>query len=92
MQGTAAGVIKRAQVRVDRYLRTVWNDEIRLILPIHDELIISVPKYLDMHRDEILDDISYIMTDIKEITVPLDVSWKRSITSWDVAKEYKRAA
>lgn len=93
VQGTAAGVIKRAQVRVDRYLKTVWDDEIRLVLPIHDELIISVPLYLDIYREDILNDISYIMTQtMTEIEVPLDVSWKRTTTSWDVAKEFKLAA
>jgi DNA polymerase-1 len=92
VQGTAAGVIKRAQVRIDRYLKTVWDDEIRLVLPIHDEVIISVPDYLDIYREGILNDISYIMTHIDEIEVPLGVSWKRTITSWDAAKDFKLAA
>jgi len=92
VQGTAAGILKRAQVRVDKYLKTVWNDEIRLVLPIHDELIISVPEYLDIYREDILNDTSYIMTHINEIEVPLDVSWKRTVTSWDAAEEYKLAA
>jgi len=87
IQGTAGGILKRAQVRVDKYLREEWDDRIRLILPIHDELLISYPRDLLSKTDIILPEIARIMTDMEEIKVPLEVEWKMTISTWDKAKE-----
>ena len=43
IQGTAADIIKMAMVRVDRALRE-GNYRARLVLQIHDELIVDTPK------------------------------------------------
>ena len=85
IQGTAAGILKRAQVRVDKYLKEKWGDQIRLVLPIHDELVISYPRDLLVEKNKILNDISEIMTSIDEIKVPLEVEWKITTTTWDKA-------
>lgn len=87
IQGTAAGIIKRAQVNVDEYLKVKWNDEIKLVIPVHDELIISFPRNLLRNLKPILREISEYMTDIPEITVPLEVEWKMSTTTWAKAEE-----
>ena len=87
IQGTAGGVLKRAQTRVDTYLKNNWLDKIKLVLPIHDELIISFPKSLLKLKDRIIKDISKIMCDMPEIQIKLDVEWKETYTNWDEAKE-----
>lgn len=91
IQGTAAGILKRAQVNVDRYLKKEWNDEVRMLLPIHDEIIISVPRSLLSERDKILSNVSSIMTTMPEISVPLEVEWKKTTSSWARAKGYEIA-
>lgn len=88
IQGTAAGILKRAQVRVDKYLREVWNDRIRIVIPIHDEIIYSFPRALFPQRAEILKEISRLMTTHAEIKVPLDTEWKMTTYTWDRAKEF----
>lgn len=91
IQGTAAGVLKRAQVNVDRYLQKEWDDKVRMLLPIHDEIIISVPRTLLSEKDEILRNVSRIMVDMPEINVPLAVEWKKTTSSWARAKGYEVA-
>lgn len=93
IQGTAAGILKRAQVKIHEYLSTVWaGSGIALVLPIHDELVISYPRAMLRYRDEILGHISWLMTDMPEIKVALEVEWKGTTWSWDKAKEFQVAA
>lgn len=87
IQGTAAGVLKRAQVKVDKYCENVLKDAVRIVIPIHDELILSYPKKLYHKRHKILKDISRIMTKNPEIKIKLDVEWKMTKGTWDEAKE-----
>jgi DNA polymerase I-like protein with 3'-5' exonuclease and polymerase domains len=56
-------------------------------MPIHDEIILSFPRNLLPQRRSILKGISEKMTDMPEITVPLEVEWKKTTTTWDKAKE-----
>ena len=86
IQGTAAGILKRAQVRIGKYLRNKCP-EVRMVLPIHDELIFSYPRNLLQHQKEILGEVSKIMTELAEIRVPLEVEWKMTTTTWDAASE-----
>lgn len=88
IQGTAAGILKRAQVRVDKYLREQWSDRVRIVIPIHDEVIYSFPRALFPQRTEILKEISRLMTTHSEIKVPLDVEWKMTTYLWSDAREY----
>lgn len=91
IQGTAGGILKRAQVRVAQWLDNNYP-EVRLVLPIHDELIFSYPRKLLSHKQEILGNISRIMTTMPEIRVPLDVEWKVTATDWNSAQEFKLVA
>jgi len=86
IQGTAAGILKRAQVALDKYLKEKWNDEIRLVIPIHDELIIDFPRKFLPYRNEILSDMAYHMTYMPEIEVPLEVEWKMTTKTWNDAE------
>ena len=86
IQGDAAGTLKRAQVNIDTYLSKVWNNEIRMILPVHDEIIIEYPrKYLSEHIG-VLHDLNWCMINIPEIEVPLMTEWKIATTNWQDAE------
>lgn len=89
IQGTAAGIIKRAQTRVSRYLEHYWGNEIKIVLPIYDELVFSVPKKYEKYEKSFIKDIDFVMTDIEEIPIQLKTEWKKSYTSWTEAKEIK---
>lgn len=86
IQGTGAGMVKRSQVRIDKYCKEKWNYELRIIIPIHDEVVLKYPRKLLPYKKQILGDIRDIMIDMPEIKVPLDVEFKMSTTTWDKAK------
>jgi DNA polymerase-1 len=92
IQGSAAALFKRAQVRVDKYLREVWNDEIAIWLPVHDELILEIPRKYLSQRDVILREVRNIMLNFKEITVKLNVECRQSTYTWAGAQEFAIAA
>ena len=54
IQGTAAGILKRAQNRVHHYLREATGGEAGLLLPIHDEIVIEYPRKRLKDSPEIL--------------------------------------
>lgn len=89
IQGDAAGTLKRAQVNIADYLKTVWDDEIKQVIPVHDEIIIEYPrKYLPMAR-QVLHDLNWCMINIPEIKVPLMTEWKMSTINWQDTIEFK---
>jgi len=81
-QGTAADILKRAQVGVADYLQQQWGDSAGVILPIHDELVIEFDLKLLPRVREIQRDISKVMTDFPRLRVPLKVDWKISRRDW----------
>lgn len=87
IQGTAAGLLKRAQIRVSQYLKKQWGDKAHLVLPIHDELVIEVERSMLPYESVYLKDISLLMTCFSGVKVKLDVEWKRSSLLWNKAKE-----
>ena len=89
IQGTAAEILKRAQVSIDRFLRKATNDRMRIIMCVHDELIYEMDRELLKEKDAILAEISRRMITMPEIKVPLRVEWKMSTTSWADAKSVK---
>ncbi|MEM7406205.1 MAG: DNA polymerase I [Pseudomonadota bacterium] len=80
MQGSAADIIKRAMLGIDR-----WLDDTRLgikvIMQVHDELVFEVPESL---VDEVGPEIARLMTGAADLSVPLvvDVGTGRN---WDEA-------
>lgn len=91
IQGTAAGIIKRAQVAAEA-LRSKWGDDLRLILSIHDELMHEVDVRVlrdKADRTELLKDINVCMSEIKHITVPLEAEHKMAFDRWGKAVEVK---
>ena len=79
-QGSAADLIKLSMVKI--YKKYKNNDNMRMLLQIHDELIFEVKE--DM-ADEIIVDLKEIMENIYELNVPLKVSIARG-KSWQKLK------
>jgi DNA polymerase-1 len=80
MQGTAADIIKRAMIEVAAWLDRHHPDA-RLIMQVHDELVIEVPEG---HVDEVGADLARIMEGAASLRVPLRVD--RGVgANWDEA-------
>ena len=86
IQGTAAGIIKRGQIQVEKWLQKHWP-EVKLVLTIHDEIIFELPLYLEKFLPEIMHGISETMIHIEGISVPLEVEFKMTKTNWDEAED-----
>ena len=80
MQGTAADIIKRAMIRVDRWLDESGADA-RQIMQVHDELVLEVAENT---ADEITAEVVRIMESAASLKVPLKVDWKLG-SNWDEA-------
>jgi len=87
IQGTAAGILKRALVQLDDFYRIMYQDEVRLVLSIHDEIIISIPRNYLKYKDDILKHTKLIMIEMPEIKVPLAVEAEYTKLSWNNLKE-----
>jgi DNA polymerase-1 len=80
MQGTAADIIKRAMIGVDRWIEA--NDlPIRMIMQVHDELVFEVPED---SVEQVGEKIGQLMSDAAELEVPLIVDIG-SGDNWDEA-------
>ncbi len=88
IQGDEAGVVKRAAVRVDDYLRRETSNEAGLILLIHDELVFEYPRARLADAPGCLRDMRGLMIDFDEFRVPLEVDVKIWTTTWEDAKDY----
>jgi len=73
IQGSAADLIKMAMIRVDREFRKAGM-EARLILQIHDELIVEAPEREAAGSERILKEA---MEGVAKLSVPLTVSVSR---------------
>ena len=84
IQNTAAMILKRAEINLDHYFKTVWSDDIHLTMVIHDETIIEIPKCKLKYLDEIRYTASELMIDMPEIKVGLGVEWSASPALWSI--------
>jgi DNA polymerase-1 len=73
IQGSAADLIKMAMIRVDREFREAGM-EARLILQVHDELIVEAPEREAVGAERILKEA---MEEAAKLSVPLTVSVSR---------------
>lgn len=89
IQGTAADIIKTAQVRVHEYLQKYYAGEIFILLPIYDELIIEFPRKHLKDAQKILGDICKLMTDFDQFKVPLEVEVEVAVNNWEDKREFK---
>lgn len=81
VQGTAAEIMKKGMIAVDAYLK---KEKIaaRLILQIHDELIIAIPEHAN---DIISSTIQSILEKVVEWNVPLQVKKSTGSTWFEVS-------
>ncbi len=81
LQGTASDIIKLAMIKVFDALKSI--DDAKLILQVHDELIVDCPeKYVD----KVSEIVKKSMEDIIELKVPL-IAETGSANNWLEAKE-----
>ncbi len=73
IQGSAADLIKMSMIRVDREFREAGM-EARLILQVHDELIVEAPEREIAGSERILKEA---MEEVAKLSVPLTVSVSR---------------
>ena len=69
MQGTAADIIKRAMIRVHRWIGEV-APEVRMIMQVHDELVFEVPE---SEVEAVSARVRELMESAAELKVPLVV-------------------
>ena len=67
MQGTAADIIKRAMIEVDRWVQKEQL-ETRMIMQVHDELVLEVPE---QELDTVAKKLPELMQNAAMLTVPL---------------------
>ena len=82
IQGTAADLMKLAMIRVDRRLRAEGL-EARLVLQVHDELIVECPDG-EVERVKML--LTQEMEGVADLSVPLNAD-SAAGQSWAEAKE-----
>jgi DNA polymerase-1 len=88
IQGDAAGIMKRAEIRVNDYLREATGDEVGVLLPIHDELVIQAPRKRLKDLPDILGGIKERMVDFPQIDVPLDIDVEYCTADWAHLKDF----
>ncbi len=71
VQGSAADIIKRAMIDLENRL-TSENSPAQMLLQVHDELVLEVPK---SHLDETIETVRDCMENAVELDVPLVVDF-----------------
>ena len=80
IQGSAADLIKMAMLNIDRQLQEQGLKS-KLILQLHDELIIEAP---DAEKDMIVDLMKDEMSGVMQLKVPLEIDIDYG-NNWDDA-------
>ena len=70
MQGTAADIIKKAMIDVDAWINDIKDEDILMIMQVHDELVFEIKED---RVDEYVAKIKSLMEDTVELDVPLVV-------------------
>ncbi|GAC12698.1 DNA polymerase I [Aliiglaciecola lipolytica] len=81
MQGTAADIIKKAMLKVDDWIESLENDDIQMIMQVHDELVFEIKEQkLEEHKKSIIS----LMEGACSLSVPLIVEAGEG-DNWDEA-------
>ena len=81
MQGTAADIIKKAMLAVDKWIDSIPEDEVRMIMQVHDELVFEIKEHnIETYRLSIIK----LMERAVSLAVPLVVEAGTGI-NWDEA-------
>ncbi|SDB94690.1 DNA polymerase I [Pelagirhabdus alkalitolerans] len=79
IQGSAADIIKKAMIDLDHYLKE-HQFKARLLLQVHDELILEAPQE---ELEQLKEVVPEIMSNTVELSVPLDVDYAYGHTWFD---------
>ena len=82
IQGTAADVLKNSLIRLDDLFQKRWKG-VRLLLPLHDEIVIEVPR--KYHSKQLMREIMTTMQQDSKLVgmpVPLPVAMKIATKRW----------
>jgi DNA polymerase-1 len=74
IQGTAADLMKKAMVEIDREILR-HELEVKLLLQIHDDLVFEIPEKLK-NREAVIKKIKHLMCDVYPLAVPIEVDVK----------------
>ncbi len=66
MQGTAADIIKKAMILVDKWIEEEGDGRVNLLMQVHDELVFEV-------KEDALEEVTQKVTELMEGAVTLDV-------------------
>jgi len=88
IQGGAAEFLKIAQVRVHGYLEKETRGEAKLLLPIHDEVVLEWPRTLLADARHHLRKIRELMIDFPMLAAPLDVDVEVATIDWAHKKSF----
>lgn len=81
MQGTAADIIKKAMLQVDEWITSLNNDDIYMMMQVHDELVFEIKESV---LDEATSKIVALMENAAVLSVPLVVEAGTG-KNWDEA-------
>lgn len=89
VQGSAAEVMKRALVRLDKLCKIPRWKHVRLVGTVHDEAILELPIKVDSPelRAEVIRLMQVDSHYVPNLPRPLPVSMKLTYTNWSEAKE-----
>ena len=76
-QGSQADMIKVAMIRLDKDLKKKWDEDARMIIQVHDELVFEVKDEL---VDEVTEHVRKVMEGIIKLKVPLVVDVEKGKT------------
>ena len=83
IQGTGAQLLKRSENRIHKYINDNYVGKLRMVLPVHDEIILEADESIFNEEKRYTKDISNLMTNFPELKVPLEVEWSYSNTNWN---------
>jgi DNA polymerase-1 len=81
MQGTAADIIKLAMIKVDDWLQEQNNDDVHMMMQVHDELVFEIKEHKVQEHTKTLVDL---MEGAASLSVPLKVEAGTG-KNWDEA-------
>ena len=71
MQGTAADIIKKAMININSEIIKSYNEDIKMVMQVHDELVFEINKN---KLDEITAKLKFIMEQAVDLKVDLEVN------------------
>ncbi|HSW88237.1 MAG TPA: DNA polymerase [Candidatus Saccharimonadales bacterium] len=88
IQGSAADLMKKAMVDVEKHILTKYPD-VSLLLQIHDDLVFEIPTDDTEKFKKIIAEIKHTLCNVYPLSVPLVVDVKTG-TRWGAMEKYEK--